>query len=78
MMNPKIERESQEVRRNLELEVEQGTFPDVDLDQVIDTLRRGIIDIKEGRGIPAKVFMEEMSNKYLYKNNFSGGVYEKI
>lgn len=77
-MNQKIEKEFEDVRRNLELEIEHGTFPDVDLDEVIDTLRRGIIDIKEGRGIPAKVLMEEMSNKYLYKNNFSGGAYEEI
>lgn len=50
-MNQKIEKELEDVRRNLELEIEQGTFPDVDLDEVIDTLRRGIIQIKEGKGI---------------------------
>lgn len=50
-MNQKIEKELEDVRRNLELEIEHGTFPDVDLDEVIDTLRRGIIQIKEGKGI---------------------------
>ena len=50
-MENKIEKELKDVRRNLELEIEQGTFPDVDLDEVIDTLRRGIIQIKEGKGI---------------------------
>ena len=65
-MDKKIEKELEDVRRNLEIEIEQGTFPNIDLDEVIDTLRRGIQEIKEGKGIPANEFMEEMQRKYLW------------
>lgn len=65
-MDEEIEKELEDVRRNLEIEVEQGTFPNIDLDEVIDILRIGIQEIKEGKGIPANEFMEEMQRKYLW------------
>lgn len=65
-MDDKIEQEMIDVRRSLEIEIEQGTFPNIDLDEVIDTLRRGIQEIKEGKGIPANEVMEEMQRKYLW------------
>lgn len=65
-MDDTIEQEMIDVRRNLEIEIEQGMFPNIDLDEVIDTLRQGIIDIREGRGIPFDEFWEELENEYVY------------
>ena len=49
-MDEKIEKELEDVREEFEREIEKGLFPNVNLDPIIDGIRRGMMDVKEGRG----------------------------
>ena len=66
-MDEKIEKELKDMRRNLELEVERGTFPNIDLNGFIESLRRGIWEAENGLGIPYAKCLKEMEEKYLYR-----------
>ena len=75
-MDEEIKKELKDVRKNLELEVEQGIFPNIDLDEVVESLKRGIIQIKEGRGIPFEKMWKELEREFIYDKINSGGTYE--
>ena len=76
MMEQKIEKELEGVRKSLEIEVEQGTFPDVDLDKVVESLRKGIYEAENDLGITYDDFLKEIEREFLQGVSIRGGVNE--
>ena len=48
-MDHKMEKDLLDIREGFEREISEGVFPNVDLDPIIDGIRRGMMDVKEGR-----------------------------
>lgn len=75
-MDEKIEKELEDVRKSLEIEVEKGTFPDVDLYEVVDSLRKGIYEAENGLGVTYDDFLKEMEREFLQGVSIRGDVNE--
>ena len=50
-MDEKMEKGLLDIREGFEKEITEGLFPNVDLDPIIDGIRRGMTDVKEGRTV---------------------------
>ena len=59
-MDQKIEKELECAREGFESEIAEGVFPNVDLDQIIDGIRRGMMDVKEGRVVSLDEFKRKI------------------
>lgn len=73
-MDEIMEKDLLDIRKGFEREIEEGKFPNINLDVIVDGIRRGMIDVKEGRVVGLEEFRRRIDAASLGKRGVKRSV----